>query len=73
MEYIDTSKPKGYDSYLKLVSELEALQELAWKSLDRGEMLPGRAYRRGIRNFRKLLDYARDESLRCSSRNPDPI
>jgi len=73
MEYYDDSKLKGFDTYLDLLDKIKSLEEDAKKSLERGELLPGRRYRRGLRELRDTLRHARDESLRCSSRNPEPL
>ena len=73
MEYFDNSKPRGFDSYLELVEKLEFLRDAAWKSLERGEIVPGRHYRRGLRELKGMLKYAIEESLRRSGQNPEPI
>jgi hypothetical protein len=73
MEYFDDSRPRGFASYLELIEKLTSLETVARQSLERGEMLPGREYRRGLREFKDMLKHAREESLRRSSRDPDPI
>jgi hypothetical protein len=73
MEHYDDSKLTGFNTYLDLVNKIKSLEDDAKKSLERGELLPGRRYRKGLRELRDMLRHARDESLRCSSRNPEPL
>ena len=67
MEY--NSKSIGYDTYLELLEAIKRLEELARKSLERGELKAGRDYRRKLRQLPDLIKATRSESLKRSGRN----
>jgi hypothetical protein len=67
MEY--NSESIGYDTYLDLLEAVNALKEIAKKSLDRGELKAGREYRRKLRQLSDIIKATRSESLKRSSRN----